>query len=94
MQGASLTPEPLNLQTLRSSARFTETERSRANPKWSRVRARPVLLSGLKPPIHLKLSRLGVKILHRVAPEIGTKHPVHPVCDRHIESWGHLVPAT
>ncbi|CAM8654464.1 hypothetical protein MCEMIH22_01801 [Candidatus Methylacidiphilaceae bacterium] len=29
-------------------------------------------VAGLKPPIHLKLGRLGVKILHRVAAEIGT----------------------
>ena len=54
----------------------------------------PRLLSGLKPPIHLKLDRLGVKILHRVAPKIGTEHPIHPVRDRHIESRSHLVPAT
>jgi hypothetical protein len=53
----------LNLPTLRSSPRFTEFERSRAHP---------ALLSGLKPPIHLKFGRLGVKILHRVTPKIGT----------------------
>ena len=54
----------------------------------------PRLLSGLKPPIHLKLGRLGVKILHGVAPEIRTEHPIDPLRDRDIESWSHLVPAT
>ena len=54
----------------------------------------PRLLSGLKPPIHLKLGRLGEKILHRVTPKIGTEHPIDPIRDRHIESWSHLVPAT
>ncbi len=75
----------LNLQTLRSSASW---------PRLSEVGPYPALLSVLKPPIHLKLSRLGVKILHRVTPKIRAENPVNTVGDRHIESWSHLVPAT
>ena len=63
---------------------------------WREQRAPPTmsgLLSGLKPPVHLKFCRLGVKILHGVAPEIWTEHPIEPVRDRHIETWSHLVPA-
>ena len=58
-----------------------------------RRRARPALLSGLEPPIHLKLCRLGIKILHRVAPELWTEYPIEPVRDRYIETWSHLVSA-
>ena len=54
----------------------------------------PRLLSGLKPPIHLKFCRLGVKILHRVASKIRAENPIDSVRDRHIESRSHLVPAT